>query len=188
MNWRVTLTVVLLVGALVSGWSAWRQQDGLASDAATTGRTDYLLRDFDLVALDAQGQEAFSVAAPQLLQTPGARTLELETPVFHIPAEDGSGRWTVVSESGWVSDDNEEVRLSGDVTATSPEDAARATTMRTDTLNVYPQRSQADTEATVVVEQPGTTMQGTGMRADLDSGRIEFLSQVRFRNAPNSRR
>lgn len=188
MNWRIALTLALLIGALVSGWSAWRQQDRLAVETTTDGRTDYLLQDFDLVALDSAGQEAFSVAAPQLQQTPGARTLELELPVFHIPAEDGSGRWTVVSKTGWVSDDNEEVRLRGEVTATSPERAQRPTTMRSEALNIYPQRNQADTDVAVAVEQPGTTMQGIGMRADLDSGRIELLSQVRFRNEPNSRR
>ncbi|WP_394004338.1 LPS export ABC transporter periplasmic protein LptC [Luteimonas sp. WGS1318] len=188
MNWRVTLTLVLLAGALFSGWAAWQQKDALATETTADTRTDYLLRDFDLVALDNEGQEAFSVAAPQLQQTPGARTLELETPVFHIPAEDGSGRWTVVSQTGWVSDDNEEVRLRGDVTATSPDEAPRPTTMRTDALDIFPQRNQAATDAAVAVTQPGTTMQGTGMRADLDSGRIELLSQVRFRNEPNSRR
>ncbi|NYZ63648.1 LPS export ABC transporter periplasmic protein LptC [Luteimonas deserti] len=188
MNWRITLTLALLVGALVSGWSAWRQGDAQAALTTTDGRTDYLLRDFDLVALDAQGQEAFSVAAPRLLQTPGARSLEIETPVFHIPAEDGSGRWQVVSTTGWVSEDNEEVRLRGEVTATSPDAAPRPTTMRTEALDLYPQRNQAGTETAVVVTQPGTTMQGIGMRADLDSGRIELLSQVRFRNEHTPRR
>lgn len=188
MNWRVALTLALLVGALVSGWAAWQQKDALTPEAVADGRTDYLLRDFDLVALDSEGQEAFSVTAPELQQTPGARTLELDAPVFHIPASEGGGRWTVVSRTGWVSEDNDEVRLRGDVTATSPEDAARPATMRTETLNVFPQRNHADTEDAVVVTQPGTTMQGVGMRADLDSGRIEFLSQVRLRNAPNSRR
>lgn len=188
MNWRVILTVVLLVGALVSGWSAWRQQDSIVATDPADGRTDYLLRDFDIVALDSEGREAFSLQAPELQQTPGARTLELVTPLFHIPETEGDGRWQVRASTGWVSEDNEEVRLRGDVVADSPEGSPRPTRMRTDALNVFPQRNQATSDALVDVEQPGSTMQGTGMRADLDSGRIELLSKVRLRNEPTARR
>ncbi|MET0329337.1 MAG: LPS export ABC transporter periplasmic protein LptC [Luteimonas sp.] len=188
MNWRLTLTVVLLAGALLSGWSAWRQKESIASDGNGDGRTDYLLRDFDIVALDSAGKEAFSLQAPELQQTPGARTLELVTPLFHIPEKEGKGRWEVRSQTGWVSENNEEVRLRGAVTADSPEGSPRPTRMRTESLNIFPQRNQATSEAVVDVEQPGSTMQGTGLRADLDSGRIELLSKVKFRNEPNSRR
>ncbi|WP_165971079.1 LPS export ABC transporter periplasmic protein LptC [Luteimonas terrae] len=188
MNWRLVLTVVLLAGALLSGWSAWRQKDSIVADGPADGRTDYLLRDFDIVALDSDGHEAFSLQAPELQQTPGARTLELVTPLFHVPEKEGDGRWEIRSQTGWVSENNEEVRLRGAVTADSPPGSARPMRMRTDSLNVFPQRNQATSDAVVDVEQPGSTMQGTGMRADLDSGRIELLSKVRFRNEPNSRR
>lgn len=188
MNWRLVLTVVLLTGALLSGWSAWRQKDSIVDADPADGRTDYLLRDFDIVALDSEGNEAFSLQAPELQQTPGARTLELVTPLFHVPETEGDGRWAIRSQTGWVSEDNEEVRLRGDVVADSPEGSARPTRMRTEALNVFPQRNQATSEAVVDVQQPGSTMQGTGLRADLDSGRIELLSKVKFRNEPNSRR
>ena len=188
MSWRLTLTVVLLLGALVSGWSASRQKDSIVPEDAADGRSDYLLRDFDIVALDNEGREAFSLQAPELQQTPGARTLELVTPVFLIPEAEGDGRWTVRSQTGWVSEDNEEVRLRGEVVADSPEGQPRPTRMLTQALNVFPQRNQATSDVLVDVVQPGSTMQGTGMRADLDSGRIELLSEVKLRNEPNSRR
>ena len=37
MNWRVTLTLVLLAGALFSGWAAWQQKDALVTETATDG-------------------------------------------------------------------------------------------------------------------------------------------------------
>ncbi|ATD68892.1 LPS export ABC transporter periplasmic protein LptC [Luteimonas chenhongjianii] len=188
VNWRLTLTVVLLLGALVSGWSVWRQNDSIIPEDAADGRTDYLLRDFDIVALNNEGREAFSLQAPELQQTPGARTLELVTPLFLIPESDGEGRWTVRAKTGWVSESNDEVRLRGEVVADSPEGYPRPTRMRTEALNVFPQRNHATSDVLVDVVQPGFTMQGTGMRADLDSGRIELLSEVKLRNEPNSRR
>ncbi len=186
MSWRTVLTLMLLAGALLSGWSAWRQGDTVGSAPPTQTRTDYLLRDFDLVALNSEGKEAFAVQAPELQQTPGARTLELTRPLFHVPDKQGQ-RWEIRSATGWVSDDNEEVRLRGEVTADSPPEAGRPSRMETEELNVFPNRNQATSDVVVHVRQPGSTMQGTGMRADLDSGRIELLSQVKFRNEPNSR-
>nr|WP_255682242.1 LPS export ABC transporter periplasmic protein LptC [Luteimonas sp. BDR2-5] len=176
----------MLAGALVSGWSAWRQSDTTGTAAPVETRTDYLLRDFDLVALNSEGKEAFALQAPELQQTPGARTLELTEPLFHVPDKAGQ-RWEIRSATGWVSDDNEEVRLRGNVTADSPPEAGRPSRMETEQLNVFPNRSQATSDVLVNVAQQGSTMQGIGMRADLDTGRIELLSQVKFRNDPTSR-
>lgn len=186
MSWRGILTLLLLAGALLSGWSAWRQNDEMATVAGVDTRTDYLLRDFDLVALDGEGKEAFALQAPQLQQTPGARTLELQTPFFQVPNKDGE-RWEIRSATGWVSENNEEVRLRGAVTADSPPGTARPTKMETEELNVFPKGNQATSDVVVNVLQRGSTMQGTGMRADLETGRIELLSQVKFRNDPTSR-
>ncbi|WP_158238370.1 MULTISPECIES: LPS export ABC transporter periplasmic protein LptC [Luteimonas] len=186
MSWRGVLTLVLLIGALVSGWSAWRQKDDVDATGTAPMRTDYLLRDFDLVALDSTGVEAFALQAPELQQTPGARTLELTTPFFQVPDENGE-RWEIRSATGWVSDDNEEVRLRGNVTADSPPGGSRPTKMETEELNVFPQRNQATSDVLVNVLQRGSTMQGIGMRADLETGRIELLSQVKLRNDPTSR-
>jgi len=60
MNWRTLLAVVLLAGAAITGWSAWRQaQDGEAGEIDLS-RSDYVLRDFELVTLDSEGRESFS--------------------------------------------------------------------------------------------------------------------------------
>ena len=69
--------------------------------------------------------------------------MSLDTPLFLLPDKQGD-HWEVRSKTGWVSAEGEEVRLRGDVVATSPkEDAARTMSMTTEQLNVFPDTNRA---------------------------------------------
>lgn len=186
MSWRGTLTLVLLAAAVVTGWSAWRQRAVEPVVAGNDARPDYVLHDFELVALDKQGKEAFTMQAPELTRNPDDKTLSIATPLFLIPNRDGQ-RWTLRSKTGWVAADNSEVRLRGKVEATSPPSDARPTVMKTEQLNVFPDKDEARSPVLVTVTGPASTMRGTGMRADLASNRIRLLSKVRMSHEPTRR-
>ncbi|WP_298577164.1 LPS export ABC transporter periplasmic protein LptC [uncultured Luteimonas sp.] len=187
MNWRLWIILALLAGALLSGWFAWRGDDADAPAEGGEGlRSDYILRDFEVVTLDSTGQESFSLRAPELHQTPGARTLELATPLFLMPDQHGS-RWEVRARTGWVNEKSTLVQLRGDVVADSPMGASRPTVLRTEQLDVHPEENRATSEAVVTITTPGTTMRGTGMEADLASKRIQLLSKVSLNNDPTRR-
>ncbi|MGV8930871.1 MAG: LPS export ABC transporter periplasmic protein LptC [Luteimonas sp.] len=186
MTWRGTLTLFLLVAAIVTGWSAWRQRAEQPAASTVSTRADYLLHDFELVALDAQGKESFTLRAPQLARSPADKTLSLVTPLFLIPDKDNQ-RWEVRSQTGWVSADNSEVRLRDKVVATSPPGDAMRSTLKTEQLNVFPDTNTATSAVLVTVTGPTSTMRGTGMRADLASKRIELLSKVSMSHDPTRR-
>lgn len=188
MTWRGMLTAFLLVAAVVTGWSAWRQRAEPAPSIAAAGRPDYVLHDFELIALDAAGNESFTLRAPRLARDPDDETLSLQTPLFLVPDDDpdSDGRWTMRSQTGWVSADSSEVRLRGDVVAESPPGAS-PTTLKTEQLNLFPDKDLATSDVVVAVISPGTTMQGTGMRAHLDEERIELLSKVSITDDPSRR-
>lgn len=176
MSWRGALTLILLVAAVVTGWSAWRQRADTETASTARARADYVLHDLELVALDKQGREAFTLRAPRLARDPESKTLSLQTPLFLIPDDDGN-RWKMQSKTGWVSADNSEVRLRGDVLAHSPPGES-PTTLKTEQLNVFPDRELATSAVVVAVKAPGYTMRGTGMRAHLAEERIELLSKI----------
>ena len=186
MTWRGTLTLVLLVAAIITGWSAWRQRAETAPTAAASMRPDYVLHDFELVALDRLGKESFLMRAPKLERNPDDKTMSIATPLFLIPDKDGK-RWEVRSKTGWVSGDNSEVRLRGKVEAISPPGASSPSTIRTEQLNVFPDKNTASSAVLVTVTGPGSTMRGTGMRADLANKRIQLLSKVSTRYDPKRR-
>lgn len=192
MNWRGVLTLVLLVAAAISGWSVWTHRPSRATTGTADVRSDYLLHDFELVVLDKQGQEAFTLRAPQLERHPGDKTMSLATPVFTIPpaANSHSGAWEVRSKTGWVSAEGDELRLRGDVVATNagPDGAGpngAPVKLATQELNVFPDTKRATSAADVTITQPGSILRGHGMNALLDSKRIQLKSNVKGRYVPS---
>ena len=194
MNKRVLLTVGLLVAAAVTGWSVWTQRPPERPKADPNARSDYVLEDFEIVVLDKQGKESFTLVAPRLTRQPGDRTMNIATPLFHIPASPGNGLpptreagWEVRSKQGWVSAGGDELRLIGAVTAKTVGQRERPIVMATEQLNVFPERDRATAPFLVTVTQPGSILRGQGMEALLDSKRIRFHSNVKVRYAPPPR-
>ena len=181
MNGRIVLGLVLVVAALAIGASMWRQRgDGAAPQQA--GRSDYTLYDFELIALDAEGRESFTLSAPTLTRDPSAKTLDLATPLFTIPPREGSGGapWEVRSKTAWVSAKGDEIRLRGDVEATSTDGDGQPIRMDTQQLNVFPDAKRATSDVAVSVKQPGLILNGYSMDAKLDT-RLVQLRNVKAR-------
>jgi lipopolysaccharide export system protein LptC len=183
MSWRGILTLVLLAGAAVSGWSVWMQRERGPEPGGGGSRSDYVLHDFELVALDEQGRESFTLRAPTMARNPDERSMAMESPVFLLPDSDRH-YWKVAAHRGWVSPGGDELRLRGDVRVTSPPED-RKVAMNTEQLNVYPDRDLATSPAVVTITQPGSILRGRGLETNLASKRYTLKSQVHSRYAPH---
>jgi len=182
MSWRTGLTLLMLLGAIASGWSVWRQSRPAQEEVLAT-RPDYVLRDYEITVLDRQGGESFTLRGPDLQRDPADKTMQLATPLFLVP--DRQGRyWEVRAKQGAVPADGDELVLRGDVRATSPADAPPATRIETSELTLFPGDNRATSKAAVTVTRPGLTMRGRGMQADFDRQQVSLLSQVRSRYVP----
>ena len=183
MSWRGILTIVLLAGALLSGWALWLQRDRGETGRPIGERPDYVLHDFQIVTLDENGREGFTLTAPRLQRDPSVKTMDIVTPVFHIPPRQGSqaSAWEVRSQSGWVSAKGEELRLRGQVQARSTNADGKPIKVATEELNVFPNDRRATSDAKVTVTQPGLILNGRGLQADLDAKRIILQNDVRAR-------
>jgi len=181
--------LVLLTAAAASGWALWGQRASNGDSAAPAGRADYVLKDFQLVSLDAQGKEAFTLSAPRLARDPNAKTMDITTPLFVIPPRAGSqgAPWEVRSTTGWVSAKGEELRLRGQVRATSTNVDNQPISMATEQLNVFPKAKRATSSVAVTLSQPGLTMNGRGLEADLASQHAILKSDVKGRYESSAR-
>jgi lipopolysaccharide export system protein LptC len=183
MSWRTALTLLLLAGAILSGWSVWTHRGGPGNGSANGGRSDYVLHDFELVALDgATGNESFTLRAPRMARDPGDGTLAMETPLFLLPDSE-QHYWQVRARTGWVAAKGNELRLRGNVRVDSPPEA-RKVAMRTERLNVFPNRNLAISPVAVTITQPGSILRGRGLVTNLASKHYELKSQVRIRHVP----
>ena len=179
-NWRIFLTVALLLGALISGWSVWRNRAALTEETAASGRSDFVLHDYEIIALDEDGKEAFTVLGPLLRETPGKKTMDMQAPLFLIPNPQGL-HWTVQSRRGWVSADRQHIRLTGHVRAIGPRNEPNPPKLATEQMNVYPKTRRATAPGAVTITQPGSILRGRGLVLNLASKQYELKSQVRAR-------
>ncbi|MEO6155533.1 MAG: LPS export ABC transporter periplasmic protein LptC [Thermomonas sp.] len=185
VSWRGVLTIVLLLAVIASGWSVWTHSDsGPATVVAK--RADYVLRDYEIVSLDSDGTEAFTLRGPELQRDLGAKSMTLLTPLFLVPDRKGA-YWEVRAKHGFVPEDGNEVRLRGDVVATSPAQAPPPTRIETSELNLFPRVNRATSAVVVTVTRPGLTMRGRGLEADFARQQLALLSDVHSRYVHSSR-
>ena len=187
MNRRLWLAVGLGAAAVASSWLAWQQRDRpQAAQVATS--VDYVLHDFELVTLDQDGSESMTLRAPHLARNSGDETIDIQTPLFLLPDDQGR-HWQLAAATGWVSADGIELRLRGGVRGDSPQGADIApTTFRSDTLTAFPDRHLVQTDDAVEITQPGLRQTGVGMQLDTTTQNLRLLSQVRTRYEPSAAR
>jgi len=184
ISWRGTLTLVLLLAALACGWSIWSYSGGSATPSLTA-RSDYVLHDFELVSLDIEGKESFTLRGPRLQRDPGAKSMSLATPLFLVPDRTGA-HWEVRAHYGQVPEDGKELHLRGTVVATSPASVPPSTRIQTEQLNLFPRTNRATSAVAVTITRPGLTMRGRGLNADFDGQQVSLLSDVHSRYVPAS--
>ena len=187
MNWRMVLGLVMLAAAALSGWSAWKQRDVPEANIPSTERSDYLMRDFEVISLNEQGQESMTLQAPQMQRNPKDQTFTIATPLFLLPDDQGH-HWRMRSKSAWVSAKADEIRLTGDVRGISPQEASVPSTLETQRLNIFPRQNLASTDDPVTITQPGSILTGVGFQTNTKTKQYQIKSQSKLRYVPKSAR
>jgi lipopolysaccharide export system protein LptC len=189
MNRRGLLILVLLGLALVTSTLVWKLRPQPKPVPPEEARSDYTLDNFELVTLDEQGKESFSVRAPRLERDPQGKSLTITAPNFSFPGKGAEGgRWTATAGTAWVGPKGEQVRLLRDVHMVGPPGArGEQTRMRTARLEILPKQDKASSPSVVTITRGDSILQGTGLQADLDTHRVQFLADVKGRYAPRRR-
>jgi lipopolysaccharide export system protein LptC len=178
------ISAALTGAAALIGLALWQLRAREPAPGNAGARSDYVLHDFDLVSLDAEGRESFSVSAPYLERDPGGRSLSLRKPSFSFPDRQ-QGRWTATSDKAWVAEKGVEVRLIEQVRFTGPPTAlGERTRFATEHLRVFPKQDLATSADPVTISRSDSILAGTGLRADMKSHRVQLLANVKGSYAP----
>jgi lipopolysaccharide export system protein LptC len=186
MSWRSLLGLCLLVAALLSGWSAWRNRDGSPAVPVEQLRSDYTLTDFEIIALDEEGKESTTLRAPTMERSRTDESMTIQQPLFLLPDDSGK-HWQLRAQTGRLSAKGDEMRLRDDVSGDSPE-GATPSTFRTTSLDVFPRQNLARTTDKVTMTRPGIIQSGVGFEADLKTKQYSLHSQVKTRYEPKAAR
>lgn len=184
MRRRSLIAASLLAVAVLAGLAVWEMRPRKAGRAVTSSQSDYILENFELTSLDENGQESFSVKAPHLERDPNGKSLTMRLPEFSFPDKKG-GRWLTTSNSAWVAEKGVEVRLIDKVEMFGPPSPlGERTRFSTEHLQIFPKQELALSEDPVTISRADSILRGTGLRADMQTHRIQLLANVKGRYAP----
>lgn len=181
------LVVVLGASVLLYYWVAPEKK---VQDFVGPPRSGYVLTNFNLDSYNEQGKVAFKLIAPHLERREGDDSLYINTPDFVLPPvkEPDTPPWKGHSQYGWVNKDGSLLKLQGKV---HMDRIAFATTppasIDTSEVTAWPKENRLETAEAARIVQGSSTMDGVGMRANLDTKHLELLDAVHTVYQPRKR-
>ncbi len=141
MNWPERIAIFSVVVALV-GFTAW-MQSGLLGEPTNeeliiteNHDPDYYIENFTAIGMDIDGNRQYLLEADRMVHFPDDDTSLLDKPHV-IQYEPGKAPTHIYSETGWVSANGEEVKLTGNVRVIRGRDnTGSGGVTTTDTLNI----------------------------------------------------
>jgi LPS export ABC transporter protein LptC len=145
----------------------------------------YAARDAKLVQTGKDGRPLYTVNADVIRQQPNDDTIQLEKATLGFFDANGS-MWTARGDTGQVGQDNRQVELDGDVHVNgTPQGTLEPAEIVTEHLQFDTNSKVATTKDPVVWTWSGQEIQGKGMRASLNDGRVQLESQVHGTAVPS---
>jgi lipopolysaccharide export system protein LptC len=183
----VAMLALVAVGTELLLWFTRESPD--AQTFAGPPRSDYTLTDFTLNALDSAGKRTFQVSGPTLARRGEDGSIFVTTPDYVLV--DGSGHpWNGKSDAAWVNKDGTLMKLQGHVEMHRPAQGEddRSIDVETSDLTTWPKDKKMETAAAATITQPGSILNGIGMRGDLNTKVLELLSDVHSTLQPREAR
>jgi len=182
-RWKPALTLLLLAAG-----SAWILNMLTGTDTTKTGQIrqdpDYYMEDFTTRTMEQDGTLKNILSADYMAHYPDNDTTELRGPRLEVFSEDELPI-NIVADKGWVTEGNEVVLLTGNVTFWQDDrDGLRKIEIITSDVRILPEQEYAETDKPVKLITRRTTVNATGVRAYFDESRVELLNNVQAKILP----
>lgn len=182
MKRRLGFVLLLLAVTGVALFSRWLletvEEEFAPPERARSPSPDYTLETFTATVMDASGRAAWRLQALELEHFPFEHELHLQTlslDVFRPPAPP----WRVSARRGRIHTRTRVIDLKGDVKVTHGGDGVPRVRLETPVLTIDPRRRTARTDAEVVITHPRGRVEAVGLRADMNTGVLKLLAEVR---------
>lgn len=181
---QFALLTVLTAGALASWYLARQGESGAAGQVPyEQAQRGYYLKSARILGTGESGDLLYEIEAERAEQQTDNSIEFTDVRIRYSPQSNVP--WTVNADAATLREDNPRITLRGHVRATSssemPEDE---TEIRTQYLELDPERYLAETDARVQIRIGARSLTATGMLASLNDDRIELKSNVRGKIAP----
>lgn len=136
-------------------------------------------------SFDANGQLSHTLKAEQVTYYARSQGTDgtLQKPRVLFFNEKGTP-WNLEADTGHIYSDNNTVTLNDNVVAYSHSEDHGQLTLLTESLSIDTDKQYAHTDKPVTMRSARSNTQAVGLKADLQEGRLELLSEVRGRYEP----
>jgi len=181
---RTVVTLLLLLGgALVSTMILLATNDEEEKSSRPELSLAYYLDQAELTGTGPDGELLYQVWTERASQSPSDSSIALERVRMKYSAPGNATPWELKANSGTIPADTSVIALRGNVIAVS-KSSRDNTIIRTQRLNIDPATREATTNRKVIVEFNGRKVNATGMLANLETNRLELLSNVNGKFLP----
>lgn len=174
------MTILFLLALALSIWLM--QQSSLSLNKTNTNpltTPDAFMTEANYTGFNAEGKWNSRIYATRITHYPDQDTSKLETPKM-ISRSSNPLTWIITADHGISQHGLKTIYLTDNVVVERIHDAnGKTLTFKTTALTTYPQQKLAKTDRPVTIIQPGSTVQATGLTADMNTGDIHLLSSVR---------
>jgi lipopolysaccharide export system protein LptC len=141
---------------------------------------------FHAVRMSMTGLREYVVEAPLLRQLPGKLGTKIEQPILDWYQQDGKLRkWRFQAEKGWIAAGQKTIRLEGAVVMYGTVDSGNSPIeVNTHDVLINLGDRYAETTALSKALTLGSDLRAIGIRAYLDSEKLELLSEVSVHYEP----
>jgi len=173
----------LYLGALAALGAALAAMPSVAAQRAAAGDAENHFHEAVVSAYGGGGELLYRLRSPRLRHAPPAPDFHLERPRIEYHSQPGPGL-RLSADTGRIGEGGV-IHLNGAVVVERPRHGARAAeTLDTRDVTVETERKVAHTGERAVLRRGATVTQGDGMSADLGTGEIRLLANVRVTHAP----
>ena len=177
----LTALLLIILLAIASGWVFESiEKNPILTKKKLRHNPDYFLKNFTATTMDKFGKPAYKVKAVHLEHFPDDDSIKMQQPFFTF-YEKNKKAWTVQANEAVALQKKDEIYLTGNVILKQISSVKNKQPIRlnAEQLTIEPKRDLAHTKSKIKLYKGQSTIQATGMRADMSKKRIEFLSKTR---------
>jgi lipopolysaccharide export system protein LptC len=185
VNRKTLLLNFILFSAILGSIIAIRQLIQEPTTQITLGNTspDAYMLNVVYMQTNDQGFREVVMRSPHVTHYNEHNTSDFQMP--NIIIFNKRQNWLITAQTGHSVNGTEIVYLNDNVQIhQQPTDNSPTTLFKTAKLTIFPKRNRVSTEQSVLIEQPGVTITGKGLKGDLTTGNIKLLSNTRGRYDP----
>jgi lipopolysaccharide export system protein LptC len=183
---NVAITFLLILATAFSAWSIILSHPAKYNPQTDPKQIDSFMENVQAITYNKQGVASLKITTPKMVHYPENNTTYITTPRVVIYRQSPQP-WFVDSDYAKATNGMDTIQFWSNVNIHHLADLENPnTSLRTNTLTIFPDQQIAQTDEAVTFVQPDTTVHAIGMLANLDVGTVKLLSNTQGEYDPSS--